>query len=270
MRRTTRWVCILAALLLLTGCASPRHAEQTTAETTISGTSAPETSLAVTDTETATTATSEPPTSAATEQPALPPLPDGMLIYSEDFDDYADSSKITALNWSEYGSYAPMTILNHKLYFKNTPEEGKKPSDSGRLLGEALPEFLAEYPFTVQYDIEYLGGTAGACAGMISPKDAVGLPTAEIDNTPITVRLCWEPEVGFTVLQRRAGETSFVKTGDPIPGASGKVFLHVGAADGYLDNIRIWIGHGENPDANVLCYWQWQILNAPETEGGSK
>lgn len=257
------------AVLLLTGCRrecpmqTGDEAISVPTETAIS-TTPPTTDLSSV---TETTAASTP---SAQSEPSL--LPAGMLVYSQDFDDFPDSNGTTVLRWTLNGqsTTARRAIRNHRLYFTNLPQEGRAYFDAVYLLGNALPEDLTQYPFTLQYDIEYIVGEAGACAGMTSPADAAGLPTAALRDTPVTVRLEWKPEVGFTVWQKRAGETDFVKTGDPVPGAKGQVFVYLGPCEGYLDNIRLWIGHGDTPDANVLCYWQWQIMNIPQTEGGAE
>ena len=257
------------AMLLLAGCGEERPVETTASAAASTGGTATLTAT-VTTAETAATET----TTTTAEPPSPTPLPAGMLVYSQDFDDFPDTEPSgipTALRWSRKNesSGARFAIRAHRLYFTNLSTDGKRHDDAVYLLGTALPEQLAEYPFTLQYDIEYLGGEAGAHTGMIAPKEAAGLPSAEAHGTARTVRLCWEPQVGFTVWQKGVGERDFVKTGDPLAAAKGEVCFYVGDAEGYLDNIRLWIGHGDAPDANVLCYWQWLIQNPPQTEGGS-
>ena len=264
-----QFILATLTLLLLTGCGKDLPTE-TTASASVSTDGTTAVTTTVTTAETAATEAT-----ATTAEPQAPtPLPAGMLVYSQDFDDFPDTEPSgipTALRWSRKSesSGARFAIRSHRLYFTNLSTDGKRHDDAVYLLGTALPEQLAEYPFTLQYDIEYLGGEAGAHTGMIAPKEAAGLPSAEARGTARTVRLCWEPQVGFTVCQKGVEERDFVKTGDPLAAAKGEVCFYVGDAEGYLDNIRLWIGHGDAPDANVPCYWQWLIQNPPQTEGGS-
>ena len=255
----------IAAMLLLCGC--EHHGPQATMLTTAVSVSEAIQSEAKTSVTAETV--SDTATSVATEPPAPLELIDGMLIYSQDFDDFADSTGgMPALEWdalSDSGT-ARLAIRDHRLYFENFQPQGKRYAATVRSLGDAIPEHLFDHPFTVEYDIFYTAGESGAVSGAADPADAVGLPDAAMQNALITVRLHWMPSEGYTVWQRTSAEGEFIKTGDPIPAAHRQIRIFFGAANGYLDNILVWVGHGESPDANVLCYWQ---AMAQHQRGGS-
>ena len=83
-------------------------------------------------------------------------------------------------------------------------------------------------------------------------------------NVRLTVRLQWEPWVGHHVYVKTAAMTDFIKVSAPDPRAVGTQYvgwdgyaaaLKIGGAiEGYLDNIFIWTGWGEQPSASAEWY----------------
>ena len=81
----------------------------------------------------------------------------------------------------------------------------------------------------------------------------------------LTVRLQWEPKTGHHVYVKTATMTDFVKVSAPDPRAVGTQYIGGwegyavalkigGAVEGYLDNILLWTGWGEQPASSAERY----------------
>ena len=81
---------------------------------------------------------------------------------------------------------------------------------------------------------------------------------------PVTIKLQWDPEMGHHVYMKTNTMTDFIKVSEPSVNADGPMYLgwdgwavqfKVGAAiDGYLDNLIIWTGWGEQPTGTAVTY----------------
>jgi len=91
--------------------------------------------------------------------------------------------------------------------------------------------------------------------------------TAEKQNfagVKVTVRLQWDPEMGHHVYMKTADMAEFIKVSEPSRQADGPMYVGWdgwavglkigGAVEGYLDNIRIWCGWGDEPSADGEWY----------------
>ena len=160
-------------------------------------------------------------------------------------------------------------------------------------LDEAYMESAVDSGFTLQYDLEYTA-SAEAYAALITEMTtngqsfrqfalradgeaeyrlvrngaastlaatAGGIPTVgEIVNIRMTVRVEWHPEEGHTVYVKTMDMIDFVEVCTAVGGvhtdadgyAIGLAFS--GAAEGYLDNIRIWLGWADEPSTAGIHY----------------
>lgn len=94
-----------------------------------------------------------------------------------------------------------------------------------------------------------------------------GLDLATYGDSPnfesitVTVRLQWDPEDGHLVYMKTAAMTDFVKVSESSDAASGIMYLGwegyavafkvQGTVEGYLDNISIWTGWGDEPSESA-------------------
>lgn len=98
----------------------------------------------------------------------------------------------------------------------------------------------------------------------------LGLDIAQVSeqmnlkNVRLTVRLQWDPEMGHHVYLKTADMADFIKVSAPSVNADGPMYMgwdgwYValklgGGIEGYLDNIHIWTGWGEEPSADAKWY----------------
>lgn len=98
----------------------------------------------------------------------------------------------------------------------------------------------------------------------------LGLDIAQVSeqmnlkNVRLTVRLQWDPEMGHHVYLKTADMADFIKVSAPSVNADGPMYMgwdgwYValklgGGIEGYLDNIHIWTGWGEEPSADGEWY----------------
>lgn len=98
----------------------------------------------------------------------------------------------------------------------------------------------------------------------------LGLDIAQVSeqmnlkNVRLTVRLQWDPEMGHHVYLKTADMADFIKVSAPSVNADGPMYMgwdgwYValklgGGIEGYLDNIHIWTGWGEEPSADGKWY----------------
>lgn len=101
-------------------------------------------------------------------------------------------------------------------------------------------------------------------------KKLLGLDIAQVSekmnfqNVKVTIRLCWDPEMGHHVYMKTDAMPEFVKVSEPSIMADGPMYLgwdgcsvalKLGAGvAGYIDNIHIWVGWGEEPTADARWY----------------
>lgn len=160
-------------------------------------------------------------------------------------------------------------------------------------LDEAYMESAVDSGFTLQYDLEYTAAAEAYAAlvtemtadgqsfrqfalradgeasyrlvrngiGSTLAATAGGIPTVgEIANIRMTVRVQWHPKTGHTVYVKTADMIDFVEVCAAVGGvhteadgyAIGLAFG--GAAEGYLDNIRIWLGWADAPSTAGIHY----------------
>ena len=179
-------------------------------------------------------------------------------------------------------------MTDGRLYFKQSAGESLFAFSA---LDEAYMESAVDTGFTLQYDVEYTTA-AEAYAAIVTEMTADGqnlrrfalrangeadyslvrngiestlavteggIPTVgEIVNIRMTVRVEWHPEEGHTVYVKTMDMIDFVEVCAAVGGthtdgdgyAVGLLFG--GAAEGYLDNIRIWLGWADAPsDAGI-------------------
>ena len=98
----------------------------------------------------------------------------------------------------------------------------------------------------------------------------LGLDIAQVSeqmnlkNVRLTVRLQWDPEMGHHVYLKTADMADFIKVSAPSVNADGPIYMGWvgwcvalklgGGIEGYLDNIHIWTGWGEEPSADGEWY----------------
>ena len=80
----------------------------------------------------------------------------------------------------------------------------------------------------------------------------------------VTIKLQWDPERGHDVYLKTDTMTDFVKVSTPSDNADGIMYLgwegyavqfkFGGKMDGYVDNIAIWTGWGEQPSGTTITY----------------
>ena len=101
-------------------------------------------------------------------------------------------------------------------------------------------------------------------------KKLLGLDIAEVAERQnlagvrLTVRLQWDAELGHHVYLKTADMAEFVKVSEPNLQAEAPKYVGWqgwavglkigGAVEGYLDNIRIWCGWGDEPSADAKWY----------------
>ena len=83
-------------------------------------------------------------------------------------------------------------------------------------------------------------------------------------NIPVTIRQRWDPEMGHSCYMKTADMKDFVQVSEPSVNADGPMYIgwdgwavqfKFGATiDGYIDNIIIWTGHGDQPAGKTITY----------------
>ncbi len=127
--------------------------------------------------------------------------------------------------WKTYSAYDPATDLN--------PATKKNDGSEGTNLGRKL--------MGIDYSDE------------LNFKDV-----------QLTFKLQWEPGVGHDVFMKTSTMTDFVQVSEVNANSDGAMYVgwegyavqfKFGAKiDGYLDNIVIWTGHGEQPTGTAITY----------------
>ena len=123
--------------------------------------------------------------------------------------------------------------------------------------GKSLRRFAVRADGSTVYDTVYDGIRKPVYETASGKLSGVG---TVLTGVRLTVRVQWHPDRGHTVFVKTADMIEFVEVGTAVGGthtASDGFAVGLslcGAVEGYLDNIRLWLGFADEPSSSDIRY----------------
>lgn len=123
--------------------------------------------------------------------------------------------------------------------------------------GRSLRRFALHADGSTVYDTVYGGIRKAVCETAVGKLSGIG---TDLTGVRMTVRMQWHPDSGHRVYVKTADMVEFAEVGTALGGthtASDGFAIGLslcGAVEGYLDNIRLWLGYADEP-SNVGIHY---------------